>query len=223
MYLREMAEQGYNPENIGAFHKHMVPWLMSAHGLGKQEAVVDIGAGQGHCLLPLHRAGWRDLTAVDIDPFNFRLFRERYGINTLRCDVAVDVLDMADASVAAVFCFHLIEHVPAPQHFLDEIYRVLQPGGKLFLVTPDWRKQYKTFWRDPTHIHPYDKESIVRLLRMHGFEAMVHSWGTRYGLGRLRVYRYAPRLGLIGQDILVVASKEDGVMPSAERHSGQGW
>ena len=220
MYLHEMAQQGYNPENIGPFHEHMVPWLMSVHGLGKQEAVVDIGAGQGHCLLPLHRAGWRNLTAVDLDPYNFQLFRERYGISTLRSDAAVDVLDVPDESIAAVFCFHLIEHVSVPQHLLDEIHRVLRLGGKLFLVTPDWRKQYKTFWRDPTHVHPYDKESIVRLLRMHGFGVVVHSWGTAYGLGRLRAYQRIPQLGLTGQDILAVASKEDRPMPAAESHSG---
>lgn len=207
MYLREMAELGYNPEHIGPFHAHMVPWLASAHDIGKHENIVDIGAGQGHCLLPLQKSGWRSLTAIDIDPYNFQLFSERYGINTLRCDASVEPLAIPDESVGAVFCFHLIEHMATPRHLLHEIHRVLKRRAKFFLVTPDWRKQYKTFWRDPTHVHPYDKESISRLLRMHGFEVAVYSWGTAFGLGRLMAYRYAPRLGLIGQDILVVATK----------------
>jgi 2-polyprenyl-3-methyl-5-hydroxy-6-metoxy-1,4-benzoquinol methylase len=207
MYLREMAEHGYNPESIGPFHEHMIPWLMSSNNVGKNEKIIDIGAGQGHCLLPMYNSGWRNLTAVDIDRYNFRLFKEKYGINTLCCDASVDRIDIPDGSVGAVFCFHLIEHIAAPQHILSEIHRVLKPSAKLFLVTPDWRKQYKTFWRDPTHVHPYDKESIFRLLKMHDFQVEIHSWGTSYGLGRVLAYKYAPTLGLIGQDILAIASK----------------
>jgi 2-polyprenyl-3-methyl-5-hydroxy-6-metoxy-1,4-benzoquinol methylase len=206
-YLREMAEQGYNPENIRPFHEFMIPRLLSLNNVPKEEKVVDIGAGQGHCLIPLYQNGWKNLVAVDADDYNFTLFQQNYGMSTLHCDIASQALKQENGSVGAVICFHLIEHLPKPDNLLSEAYRVLRKEGKLFLVTPDWRKQYKTFWRDPTHIHPYDKESIARLLRIHNFKPEVHSWGSAYGLGRLQAYRWIPRLGMIGQDLLVVGTK----------------
>jgi hypothetical protein len=87
---------------------------------------------------------------------------------------------------------------------------VLGKSRAIALVTPDWRKQYKTFWRDPTHVHPYDRESIARLLRMHGFRhVQTCAWGSAYGLGRMGAYRLLPRLGLIGRDLLSIGFNPD--------------
>ena len=206
-YLQEMAEHGYDAEHISDFHRFMVPLLCERYHIGKSERIVDSGAGQGHCLLPLRQSGWLNLTAVDVDDFNFVFFKERHGISTLLCDIESVQLQIEDNSAGAVFCFHLIEHLRNPGNLLSEAHRVLKPNGKLFMVTPDWRKQYKTFWRDPTHIHPYDKESINRMLKMHRFQSEVWSWGTACGLGRIRAYRHFPWLGLIGVDILAVGTK----------------
>lgn len=207
-YLEEMAKQGYHMDSIDRFHEVMLPWLLTSHGIARSAAVLDIGAGHGHCLIPLHRAGWARLVAVDVDDRNFDAFRARFGIKGYRCDIATEALPVADASAGAILSFHLIEHLPSASHLLAECARVLQPGGKLFLVTPDWRKQYRTFWRDPTHLRPYDKEAIARLMRMHGLQPELHSWGSRYGLGRLGAYRWTPRLGMIGADLLAVGTRQ---------------
>jgi SAM-dependent methyltransferase len=206
-YLKQMAEQGYTPHAIGPFHEFMIPWLLRAHHIPTDTPVIDIGAGQGHALLPLHRNGWHNLIAVDIEDVNFPLFEREYGIRTVRCDIGTDALPLEAESAGAVICLHLIEHLRDASNLLREVHRVLRPGGKAFLVTPDWRKQYKTFWRDPTHVHPYDKESLLRLLQMHGFNAAVTSWNAAWGLGRLRAYRWFPFLGMIGTEMIAIAER----------------
>jgi 2-polyprenyl-3-methyl-5-hydroxy-6-metoxy-1,4-benzoquinol methylase len=209
-YLKEMAEQGYHPRSVGPFHRHMIPWLMRVNGIGHDAVVMDIGAGQGHGLLPLKEGGWTHLMAVDIDDYNFDLFRNQFGFQTLKCDISCERIGCGDAIVDAVMCFHLIEHLPKPDHLIQEVRRVLKPCGLFFLVTPDWRKQFKTFWRDPTHIRPFDKRSLERLFRMHGFDPRVQSWNARFGVGRFQAYRWIPRLGMIGRDILIIGKKSGG-------------
>ncbi len=209
-YLQEMAESGYGPNAIGRFHRHMMPWLLRRHGVGPAETVVDLGAGQGHGLIPLYQAGWRDLVAVDREELNFPLFRTRYGMRTLRCDIAAENLALDDASADAVLCIHVIEHLAAPAALLTEAWRVLRPGRCLFVVTPDWKKTMRTFWDDPTHLHPYSRESLARALRMHGFQPTLHGWNARYGMGRLGAYRLWPRLGMIGAAVLAVGRKPAG-------------
>jgi len=207
-YLKEMAESGYNFREIDDFHTFMIPWLLSENGVGPQDIVVDIGAGQGHCLIPLQEKGYRNLIAVDHDRFNFEVFK-KLDILPLYCNIEIEPLNIEDNSVDAVLCFHLIEHLNTPANLLSEAHRILKCGKKIFFVTPDWIKQYKTFWRDPTHKHPYDKESIERLLRIYEFDPIVSSWNARFGLGRLKVYRRFPRLGMIGMDILAIGKKKD--------------
>jgi len=147
------------------------------------------------------------LVAVDVDPYNFSRLAADFGIETMLCDIEEQRLEIASSTVDAVLAFHLIEHLRSPDNLMAEAHRVLKPYGKFFLVTPDWRKQYLTFWRDPTHRRPYDKESLARLFRIYRLQAEVFSWGPRFGFGRIEAYRWFPRLGMIGMDVLVIGTK----------------
>jgi SAM-dependent methyltransferase len=44
-------------------------------------------------------------------------------------------LGIADASFDVVLCTEVLEHLPEPQKAIDEIFRVLRPGGTLLLTT----------------------------------------------------------------------------------------
>ena len=44
-------------------------------------------------------------------------------------------LGIADASFEVVLCTEVLEHLPEPQRAIDEIFRVLAPGGHLVLTT----------------------------------------------------------------------------------------
>ena len=53
-------------------------------------------------------------------------------------DIVGDVqqLPMPDASVEAVICIAVLEHVEEPQKAVKEMYRVLKPGGFCFIYVP---------------------------------------------------------------------------------------
>ena len=44
-------------------------------------------------------------------------------------------LGIADASFPVILCTEVLEHLPEPQRAIDEMYRVLAPGGTLLLTT----------------------------------------------------------------------------------------
>lgn len=50
----------------------------------------------------------------------------------------VQQLPFADGSFHTVFSFETLEHVDRPRTALDELTRVLRPGGRLFLSTPNY-------------------------------------------------------------------------------------
>lgn len=45
-----------------------------------------------------------------------------------------------DGEVEEVHCSHFLEHLTGPEriHFVNELYRVLAPGGKATVITPHW-------------------------------------------------------------------------------------
>src|SRR5258706_669959 len=134
-YLKEMAEHGYRPDTIGRFHMTMIPYLIRRAAPATDDLVVDIGAGQGHGLIPLYKAGYRNLVAVDREETNFLFFQRVYGIGTVSCDIEKERIALPDCSANVILCTHLIEHLAKPDNLLREALRILKPGGSLFLVT----------------------------------------------------------------------------------------
>jgi len=68
------------------------------------------------------------------------LFPRRIGLDLHRgAGVAIvgDALNLPvrDASIEVVLCTEMLEHVPEPQRAIDEMWRVLKPGGTLLLTT----------------------------------------------------------------------------------------
>ncbi|CAN5531379.1 hypothetical protein BH23BAC1_BH23BAC1_33300 [soil metagenome] len=61
----------------------------------------------------------------------------------------------------AVVSFQVIEHIKNDLSFLQEIFRVLKPGGKLFLTTPNLKK---TLTRNPWHIREYTATELQALV-----------------------------------------------------------
>jgi ubiquinone/menaquinone biosynthesis C-methylase UbiE len=59
-------------------------------------------------------------------------------VPTYHPDFVGDVKDIPrpDASFDAVICLAVLEHVDKPWLAMDEMYRVLRPGGKLFMYVP---------------------------------------------------------------------------------------
>lgn len=206
-YLTEMSKSGYTSENISDFHYTMIPWLFRKYGIGLDATILDIGSGQGHGFIPLVSNGWKNIIAVDKYEDNFPIFKDKYAITTIQTDICNGTIPLESESVDAIICFHLIEHLENYDNFMLEISRLLKPNGFVFLVTPDWQKQFKTFYRDPTHIRPYDKMALCRLFRMYDFEPQSFSWGSAFGGGKFKLYRFIKSLGLIGSDLLIVATK----------------
>ncbi|RAJ98159.1 methyltransferase family protein [Larkinella arboricola] len=77
-----------------------------------------------------------------------------------------DDLPLGNASVEYVLCTQVLEHVRHPERVIQELARVLKPGGLLFLTVPQ-------SWEE--HEQPYDYHRFTRFALQayaddHGFE-----------------------------------------------------
>ena len=97
--------------------------------------LLDIGCGAGGYLAAMKALGWNVL-GIDLSPLAARIAHDSYGV-----PVRVGTLETAgiqDRSMAVVTMVHAIEHVPDPVGHLRQCHRVLQPGGRLVLTTPNF-------------------------------------------------------------------------------------
>ncbi len=93
--------------------------------------VLEIGAGPGHAAAWLASRGV-PVVATDLSPRNVDLCREK-GLETR--EMSFDALQYADASFEAILAMSCLLHVPKATlpTVLDEVARVLKPGGLLYI------------------------------------------------------------------------------------------
>lgn len=108
------------------------------------ERVLEIGCGRGHLTSVLAEAGV-DVTGVDANPRASEVavsdrVRHMYG----------EALEFEDASFQKIVSVHAIEHIPDLEAALDEMARVLEPGGRALFVYP--AEPIQGMWAVPTAV-----------------------------------------------------------------------
>lgn len=65
---------------------------------------------------------------------------------------------------------HLIEHLDSLVLFMDECWRILAPGGSLYVISPYAGENAILEWSDPTHKRLYTKWSIINYFTPQGIQ-----------------------------------------------------
>ncbi len=79
--------------------------------------------------------------------------------------------EFEDESFDGVFLSHVLEHIADPD--LDEVYRVLSPGGKLVVEVPINKAGYES---NTTHVHLFTPEELNKLVSSSKFEIKKSGW-----------------------------------------------
>lgn len=95
--------------------------------------LLDIGCGNGDFLVRAREAGWH-VTGLDFDPAAANLVRSR-GIEVYVGRLAEH--PFTEASFDVVTANQVIEHVHAPVEWLRTCWRLVRPGGFLWIGTPN--------------------------------------------------------------------------------------
>ena len=158
-------------EEIRARLKVYLPVLEKAKPEAGEFTVLDVGCGRGEWLDLLRQEGYR---ARGVD-FNRRMVEEcREKQLDVECADALEYLNrVPDASVGAVTVFHMVEHLPFRKliRLLDEVTRMLQPGGLAIFETPTANYVLvgsRNFYFDPTHRNPIPNETLRFLVESRG-------------------------------------------------------
>lgn len=186
--------------------------------------LLDIGCGRGDLLYIATHSGW-EVSGIEISPLavqqaNQLLKEDRVQVGDL------ETLALAGNSYTLISSYHVIEHLLEPVSHLSKIRQLLQPGGIVFIETPNFaslgakiRGKQWSHIIPPEHINYFTPDSLRYTLNQAGFQKYIvftsappiiesiEKWHPMIKAIATQTYRMAPLFNL-GAALQAVAFKE---------------
>jgi SAM-dependent methyltransferase len=134
--------------------------------VAKDAAILDVGTGTGSNLRMLRDLGYHNVTGLDSSDEAIR-FCAAKGLATVRKG-DICAIPFADSSFEFVLATDVIEHVDDDDRAVQEIARVLRPGGKALIAVPAFPALWGLQDRQSFHKRRYRMKPLMRLLQSAG-------------------------------------------------------
>lgn len=164
---------------------HVLQVIREEEGESRSLQILNVGCGLSQILKHINPR--HQYTGVDVDERSLSQCRLRFPQARFEACGPFE-LPFPDATFDVVFATEVIEHVLDPQRWLQELLRVLKPGGRLQLSTPNYGDfvlplvertflelvaRLQGFTRNGIHPTPFSRNSLSKTLRQAGLQQVV--------------------------------------------------
>lgn len=162
--------------------------LLAYHAAAERIAgdVLEIGTGAGYGIEVVAPRARRFVTVDKHAPAPELLDRPDVDFR----QAVIPPLEFPDGSFDCVISFQVIEHIRDDRRFVAEIHRVLRPGGRFIVTTPN---APMSLTRNPWHVREYTADELRHLLG--GPFRQVEALGV-FGNERVKEYYEKNRRGV---------------------------
>ena len=178
---------------------HVARYEFAMTQLTSGGVVLDAACGSGYGTEMLSQTAHR---VVGLDLSDHALSYARAHHHNARVTYAKanfnERIDFPPKSFDSVVCLETLEHISDQARFVGELHRLLKPGGRLIISTPDrWVWSWLIGTRNRFHVHELTRSELIRILRK-GFNVQgVHGqWPCRgpvfRNILRASIRRYVP-------------------------------
>ncbi|MBI5467364.1 MAG: methyltransferase domain-containing protein [Candidatus Kerfeldbacteria bacterium] len=143
-------------------------------------SVLDIGFGFGDTIINFSKAGFTtyalDNSQELLDGLTSRVAKENVKMTILKAEATN--IPLPDNTLDLVILTEVLEHVVPYEQLVDEIRRVLKPGGYLILSVPTYstEKIYtflnKDYPKNATHVNLFKKSYLKSMFAAHQFQVV---------------------------------------------------
>lgn len=170
-YPAEGLDALYTYEKEHFWFRHRVRVILDAFHrfVGRDENILEVGAGTGHTARALLQDGYSHLSVGEIHRTGL-LYARSYGLTRLyQFDLrAVPFV----AEFDAVALFDVIEHIAEEDTVAANLRAMLRPGGRVLLTVPAHQWLWSRIDELSGHHRRYTTRSMTELLERNGFDVI---------------------------------------------------
>jgi 2-polyprenyl-3-methyl-5-hydroxy-6-metoxy-1,4-benzoquinol methylase len=144
--------------------------LLPLHGKGR---LLDFGCGGGSYLQRMHQQGW-EVLGLDFSAAAVRRVRQDLGLPAI--EGSLPCPDLPTGSFDVITMWQVLEHVHDPMEALRDAHRLLVPGGRLVVATPNIDslafRLFGAWWYSldlPRHLTHFTPSTLYQMLDRAGF------------------------------------------------------
>lgn len=150
--------------------KHILSFIKS---LPQDAMVLDSGCGKGKTI-GLIKFLRPDITIKGHDVTDMSAFLPK-DVDFKKCTTEELDTFYETGVFDAIICQHVFEHLVYPTIAMENFIKLLKPGGRVLIETPNWTRLFIPFsrlyfWNDYTHIHPFSKRAFERIFSEYGMQ-----------------------------------------------------
>lgn len=135
-----------------------------------ESTILEVGAGYCEFINNIHA---NRKIALDINPDVRKHAEPNVEVLEFESD---NIQGLSDSSVDIVFVSNLFEHLTHDSivNTIQEIKRVLRPGGKFISLHPNIRFCSRDYWMFFDHITPIDDRALLEVLEINNFHVLIN-------------------------------------------------
>lgn len=139
-----------------------------------KKKLLDIGCGNGQFIRRMATLGWEtegvDVDKKAVDYCVSKGLTVHYG--------NLEDIKLKENCYDVITLNHVIEHLVSVEDMLHEIYRILKPGGKLIISTPNsnswlFKRVFHEAWYcldPPRHLNIFNLQNLAKIVQSTGFK-----------------------------------------------------
>ena len=143
--------------------------------------ILDVGCGTGAFLATMQHADWK-CSGIEPEENARKKAQELYGLQVMKEN---EFYNFPSEAFDAITLWHVLEHVHDLHPYIQQLRKLLAPGGKLFIAVPNYtsadEKIYHEYWAAydvPRHLYHFPPKAMEQLMDKHGLkiEKMKPMW-----------------------------------------------
>ncbi|MGC2434115.1 MAG: class I SAM-dependent methyltransferase [Desulfobaccales bacterium] len=169
----DIAPAGEKAEEFRVRAHHLEKLIRDHFPEDKETAILDLGCGAGALEYFARRRGYANMVGIDRSPQQVAAAKSM-GLTGIQEGELLTVLEaLAGESQGLVVAFDVLEHFRKDEalELMDQVNRVLAPGGKVIIHTPNGSSPFsgRVGYGDLTHETIFTRDSLGQLLAACGF------------------------------------------------------
>lgn len=160
-----------SPEAMPLFAKHIARYMFTYNFVQNKE-VLDVGCGCGYGTKYIADSNAKKVTGLDIEKDAIDYAKIHYEKENLEYIVSdCNKVPFLNNNFDVIVAYELIEHLRAPEIFLDEMFRLLKDDGTFLVSTPN-----KATYSPNTGIYDSPNEFHVREYYFDQFAGLLNNY-----------------------------------------------